>query len=90
MESKGWTRGDGAFFYPADTMADAAAQVETNEGRAEYITHMLGELNALDDRELTAWETDFLASVGDQFDRRGSLTDKQMATLERIYAEKAE
>ncbi len=39
-------------------------------------------------RPLTTWETDFVESISEQFDARGSISDKQQDTLERIYAEK--
>ncbi len=39
-------------------------------------------------KTLTRWELDFLGSVSDQFERTQSLSDKQFAVLERIYAEK--
>lgn len=37
---------------------------------------------------LTDWETSFLESISDQLDRRGSLSEGQVETLERIYAHK--
>lgn len=40
-------------------------------------------------RGLTKWETTFMIDITDQFDRRGSLSDKQEEILERIYTEKA-
>ena len=39
-------------------------------------------------RKLTKWETDFIESVAEQFDRRGTISDRQEEILERIYAEK--
>ena len=39
-------------------------------------------------RALTTWETDFVESVSEQFESRGSISDKQEEILERIYAEK--
>lgn len=54
---------------------------------AEMVKHMLTELEQ-PARELTSWETGFVASITDQFDRRGSLSDRQFEILERIYAEK--
>lgn len=50
----------------------------------EHFIHELYEPNT----KLTQWEQDFVESVSDQFDRRGTLTDKQFEVLERIYAEK--
>jgi len=37
---------------------------------------------------LTPWEEEFVESVAYQLNQRGSLTDNQIAVLERIYAEK--
>ena len=53
----------------------------------EIIKHFLRELE-LPAKELTKWERDFIDSISDQFDRRGSLSDKQFEILENIYAEK--
>lgn len=57
--------------------------------RKELIKHFLHELET-PYKELTAWETDFVESVSDQFTRKGTLSDKQYTILERIYAEKTE
>lgn len=35
--------------------------------------------------ELTKWEYDFILSVGNQFDDRKNLSDKQCEILEKIY-----
>jgi hypothetical protein len=83
MDAHGWKHGD------LDPLNAAADEAEVNEGRAEYITHMLRTLIAADPT-LTAWEEDFLSSVTKQFDTKGRLSDKQVARLELIYAEKAE
>jgi hypothetical protein len=37
---------------------------------------------------LTEWEIQYMESVTDQFDRRGSISDKQEEIVERIYVEK--
>lgn len=37
---------------------------------------------------LTKWEYEFVASLQEQFERRGSLSDRQVEVLEKIYAEK--
>ena len=39
-------------------------------------------------RNLTEWEIEFVDSVGQQLDDTGTLSPKQEAILERIYAEK--
>ena len=39
-------------------------------------------------KELTKWEEEFIISISNQFDRKGSLSDKQFEILERIYAER--
>jgi len=51
------------------------------------VSHMLTELET-PYKTLTRWEERFVISVRDQFDRRGTLTDKQCEVLERIYMEK--
>ena len=53
----------------------------------ELIEHFLKELEN-PAKELTIWERDFVISITDQFNRRGTLSDKQFEILERIYAEK--
>jgi hypothetical protein len=53
----------------------------------DLIAHIFTELQR-PKQKLTPWELDFIASVSDQFDRKGSLSPKQFAVLERIYAEK--
>ena len=35
--------------------------------------------------KLTSWEQLFIESVSDQYTRKGSLSDKQLEILERIY-----
>lgn len=37
---------------------------------------------------LSAWELGFMESITEQFERSGRLSEKQIETLERIYAEK--
>ena len=53
----------------------------------ETIEHFFRELEN-PYKPLTNWEADFLVSIGNQFQERGTLTDKQFDVLERIYAEK--
>jgi hypothetical protein len=43
-----------------------------------------------DGKGITAWENDFLVSVGEQLERKGTLSDKQEEIVERIYSEKTE
>ncbi|MEG1479747.1 MAG: type I DNA topoisomerase [Kiritimatiellia bacterium] len=43
-----------------------------------------GLFEALEGRELTEWETKFITSVKDQFGKRGDLSPKQLAMLQRI------
>jgi hypothetical protein len=50
-------------------------------------SHMLKALES-PSRELTKWEEDFLESVGEQFEERGHLSERQMEIVERIYSEK--
>lgn len=60
--------------------------METPKTR-EVIRHFLSELEN-PNKTLTKWEEDFVVSISDQFDRSGSLSDKQFSILERIYSEK--
>ena len=53
----------------------------------DLVAHMLDSLKT-PSRELTPWEEDFVASVDEQFTERGSLSDRQVEILDRIYAEK--
>jgi len=39
-------------------------------------------------KELTSWEEGFISSIRDQFDRRGTLSERQAEILEKIYADK--
>lgn len=39
-------------------------------------------------KQLTKWEEDFVESVKEQFEERGTLTDKQVEVLEKICKEK--
>lgn len=52
------------------------------------VSEMLADLVA-PRKALTKWEEQFVESVSDQFDRNGSLTPKQIETLEKIHEEKA-
>lgn len=47
-------------------------------------------INQIDDNaeKLNVWETEFFESVQSQFERTGSISDKQEEVLERIYANK--
>lgn len=51
------------------------------------IQHMLSELES-PYKPLSQWETQFIESITDWFNRAGTLSDKQFAILERIYTEK--
>ena len=51
------------------------------------VAHMLDALET-PSKELTKWESDFVESVSGQFERCGSLSERQAEILERIYAEK--
>ena len=39
-------------------------------------------------RGLTPWENEFISDISDQFNERGSLSEKQEEILERIYVNK--
>lgn len=54
---------------------------------ATVIGHWIETLQT-EGRGLSKWEQDFLESISDQFDERGSISDRQEEVLERIYAEK--
>lgn len=41
-------------------------------------------------KELTKWEQQFLESIADQFESRGTLTERQQEILDRIYTEKTD
>ena len=41
-----------------------------------------------DGRNVTQWEYDFVASLDEQMEQRGGISDRQEEILERIYAEK--
>ena len=41
-------------------------------------------------RNLNKWEQDFVESVREQFDERGTVSDKQEEILERIYTDKTQ
>ena len=53
----------------------------------EVIRHWIDEVNT-HGVNLSDWETNFMESITDQFERRNSLSDKQEEILERIYADK--
>ena len=46
-------------------------------------------VNEESSKPLTKWEESFMESITDQFERTGSLSERQLEILERIYAEKA-
>jgi hypothetical protein len=48
------------------------------------LKEVFDDVEANTDR-LTEWERQFLESVSDQFTQRGSLSEKQLEVLERIY-----
>ena len=39
-------------------------------------------------KNLTNWEADFVDSIAEQFEERGSISDRQEEILERVHAEK--
>lgn len=47
-------------------------------------------LNTIEDegRNLTKWEEGFVMSLREQFDERGTISERQTEILEGIYAEK--
>ena len=53
----------------------------------QVIEHWIKEINE-NGVNLSKWEKDFMKSITEQFERRKSISDKQEAILERIYADK--
>ena len=53
----------------------------------ETIARMLQACDDDTDR-LSKWEADFIESIAEQYEERGTLSDKQTEILERIYSEK--
>ena len=60
-----------------------------NQTERELAQHMIECLQS-PNRKLTQWELDFLTSIGDQFEERNSLSERQFEVLKRVYKEKAE
>jgi hypothetical protein len=52
--------------------------------RSQMIERMLNACNNTD-TVLTKWESDFIFSIDEQFESKGTLSDKQCEILERIY-----
>ena len=46
------------------------------------------ELVNTEERNLSKWEQDFMDSITEQFEERGSISDRQEEILELIYSEK--
>ena len=65
----------------------AAGDDEAVTQKKETISHWISTINEAG-RGLTMWEEDFMESVTEQFDERGSVSDKQEEIIERIYADK--
>lgn len=59
------------------------------EQRYHFIQHMLQALET-PSKDLTKWEEDFTQSVRQQFNVRGTLTDRQVEILDGIYTEKTD
>jgi len=56
--------------------------------RKQIIDRMLNKLLLDVEHEtsdFTKWEQDFLLSLGEQFERKGDLSNRQCEILERIY-----
>ena len=51
------------------------------------IEHMITTIQE-EGRNLTDWEENFIESIADQFETRGTVSDRQEEILERIYSEK--
>lgn len=59
---------------------------QRNETAAHYLKMLPTEEDEWD--RLSEWEQEFIVSVRDQFGRRGTVSEKQFAILERLYGEK--
>lgn len=46
---------------------------------------MIEEINEIAEKICTEWEYEFMESITEQFQERGTLTDKQIGIVERIY-----
>lgn len=57
--------------------------------RKKQIQEMLDALQT-PSKELTKWEENFLESLAEQFETRGTLSDRQFEILDRIYTEKTD
>lgn len=57
--------------------------------RASLIQHMLEALET-PSKDLTKWEENFIGSIQEQFTARGTLSDRQVEILDRIYTEHTE
>jgi len=55
--------------------------------RDERIAHIF---RYLEYDSLTEWEDDFILSVSEQYERKGSLTERQLEVLENIFRKAAE
>ena len=54
------------------------------------IRTMIEEINDISEKICTEWEYDFMESITEQFDSRGTLTEKQQEILEKIYKKACE
>lgn len=63
--------------------------MEPTKNDPKLIKHML-ECLSTPSKKLTTWEENFLESISEQFESSNSLSDKQFAIVERIYASKTE
>lgn len=57
--------------------------------RKKQIQEMLEALET-PSKELTKWEENFLESLAEQFEKRGTLSDRQFEILDRIHTEKTD
>lgn len=57
--------------------------IENNQQRLKHIFAYIEYDN------LTDWEQDFVESVSDQFEENGSLPERQLEILEKIFRERA-
>lgn len=51
---------------------------------------IIEEINDIAEKICTEWEYDFMMSITEQFEERGSLTEKQEEIVRRIYKKAVE
>lgn len=55
------------------------------EERKKVINYMLSYITNEQYDELSSWEQNFIDSINEQFEEKGTLSDRQCEKLEQIY-----